>query len=888
MFNRLNFRKWQPTTLALWASFFLPALLMLGYFAARQMAPFGSSSILTVDLGQQYVDFFAGFKHALLHDPLSVIYSFAKGLGGETYGDWAYYLLSPTNLLLLPFSNADLPVGILLLTVLKYGLAGWSFAYALRLMRWQKGWVLPVFAVSYAMMGWFVANELNLLWLDAAILLPLIIAGFERFLTGQNPWRYILPFTAVIVINYYMAYMIGLFLVLYFLWRLTWEKNGWRGKLTYLGRFTYGTIVSIGIATVVWLPTAYTLLNSKGQHMLNDLTWKFEYTPADILGKFFLGTFNFEQMPEGLPNIFVGSFALIAVWFFFTMRQIRWQTKLVALLITGFLVVSMMYAPLDLVWHGFQFPVWYPYRFSYLFSFWLLWLGASVWSPDLRMNWLQIGAILAITVATIVYLYLRLGKLNFLTQEQVMIGAIFFTAILALHVFSTRSWWWILSLTILVVGEMFTSTIWTLNNFSYLTNTEYKTYITALQSATNKLPQSSKDFYRVAQSFQRTKGDPLQGGYFGASTFSSALEHQQSDFMAAIGQPEGDNYITYDGGTLVTDSLLGMRYLLQPSGQQADVSGTPTNMRTYPRTDTNRAYTITKQNGQVLTSENPNALPLVCAASPNVMNVRFKENDPLGNQSKFWSSLLGYSDTTVFTSENFSSATTFNAPALSTITGAFISKTDKKQPASLTLTYTPSSDDPYYLTLGANITDDNTTIDVNGQALPNIPSHRHTIVVPLAGGVAGQQQTITIHLKGDSLWLQNFSLYKLNSEAVTSGAAQLQQNGMTYDKVSQTEISGSIKIPNGQNLMMTTIPYATGWHVYVDGKEVTPVKIGKFFIGVNLETGTHDVQFKFQAPYLKWGGVASIGFLLFAVGLTWSESERRRHSLFGRENSLYR
>lgn len=32
---------------------------MLAYFIARHMYPFGSSTILTVDLGQQYVDFFA-------------------------------------------------------------------------------------------------------------------------------------------------------------------------------------------------------------------------------------------------------------------------------------------------------------------------------------------------------------------------------------------------------------------------------------------------------------------------------------------------------------------------------------------------------------------------------------------------------------------------------------------------------------------------------------------------------------------------------------------------------------------------------------------------------------------------------------------------------------
>ena len=61
-------------------SFWTPVLLMLGYFIYRGFYPFGSSSVLTVDLGQQYVDFFAYFRHTLLHSPSELFYSFSKAL----------------------------------------------------------------------------------------------------------------------------------------------------------------------------------------------------------------------------------------------------------------------------------------------------------------------------------------------------------------------------------------------------------------------------------------------------------------------------------------------------------------------------------------------------------------------------------------------------------------------------------------------------------------------------------------------------------------------------------------------------------------------------------------------------------------------------------------
>ncbi|WP_279403924.1 YfhO family protein [Secundilactobacillus kimchicus] len=51
----------QRQQLILGLSFVVPTLVMTMYFISRHMAPFGSSSLLTVDLGQQYVDFFCLF-----------------------------------------------------------------------------------------------------------------------------------------------------------------------------------------------------------------------------------------------------------------------------------------------------------------------------------------------------------------------------------------------------------------------------------------------------------------------------------------------------------------------------------------------------------------------------------------------------------------------------------------------------------------------------------------------------------------------------------------------------------------------------------------------------------------------------------------------------------
>ncbi len=76
-----------------------------------------------------------------------------------------------------------------------------------------------------------------------------------------------------------------------------------------------------------------------------------------MLSKFVIGAFNFEQMPKGFPNLFIGSLALIGVFLYFISLKIKWRPKLAtAFLVSVFLWLSLCFEPLDLLWHGMQFP----------------------------------------------------------------------------------------------------------------------------------------------------------------------------------------------------------------------------------------------------------------------------------------------------------------------------------------------------------------------------------------------------------------------------------------------------------------------------------------------------------------------------------------------------
>ena len=178
------------------------------------------------------------------------------------------------------------------------------------------------------------------------------------------------------------------------------------------------------------------------------------------------------------------------------------------------------------------------------------------------------------------------------------------------------------------------------------------------------------------------------------------------------------------------------------------------------------------------------------------------------------------------------------------------------------------------------MTNDNLEIQLNGQTLPAIPSHRHTIIVPLPADTKGQSQEITLSLKKKDIWLQNVSLYQGNKAQLNRQSKSLQQHPYKIKHQSSIKISGDITIPKNDSMMMTTIPKAAGWQVYVDGKATDTVTVGKFFIGVPLEPGHHQVTFKFKTPLFKLGTIITLGFLLIIMGFKWSESKKRQHTLF--------
>lgn len=865
--------------------FFIPVIVTTGYFIFRHFAPFGSSSILTVDMGQQYVDFFAHYHDTLLHDPSGFLYSFAKALGGDMFGTWSYYLMSPLNLLILLFPVTMLPSVLTIITILKYGLSGLTCGYFLIKQYHTTNWPVIGFSASYALMGWMVANQLNTLWIDAAIILPLIFWGLSQLIRTGSTRGYIISLTAMLIINYYMGWMIAIFLTAYmvFFGAANALPDSPFTRLTILLRWLKASLISGVLSAWILIPTFFSLLTSKTNYSKNEFRVRFEYNPLKILGKFVNGSFDFKQLPAGTANIFVASIVIVLFVYFYFVSTFSRKRRIANLIMTLFFSLSMCFQPLDLFWHGMQLPVWYPYRFSFIFSFWMIITAFSAFQDIVKhgLHWQPFTISTAIVILGMIVIGFQIKSLEYLNATNYIWGWIYLIlsiGVIGFYGLYQRNNILPIAVAILMTGEMSLNFVNSLNNISYLNNTDYTKFAAVTRKAVDQVKQSDGGFYRMGETFSRTKNDALTGDYNGGSVFSSTLESATSTFFGDIGQPNGDAYVFYSNGTRFTDALLGMKYWLneRPVSNNQQLKNLPQFLSPLTSKPDLSQYQLKSQTQLINTYQNPSALPIGFASPTKSLKSTRVPNDPVTYQNQFANQL----DPTIgnlFEHVHYRDPQYHNIYPVLNLNNAVLRKKNMMAQSYVTVKIPIKKNTSYYMTMGPNIADKQLTVLVNGNNLTQFRPSKKTVVANIAtGGTGNDTVTVKFFANTNDVWLQNVNFYRINQQKMTKLTNALKSTPYNVTKWNNHRLSGTINIKRANQSLTTTIPYSKGWHVKVDNHAVTPRKWGRMFISVPISKGSHHVTFTYWPQGLGTGILISI----LGIGYLFIENQwkRRHHS----------
>ncbi len=234
-------------------SFFIPTIIMIAIFAYVKVYPFGNDIYLPVDAYGQYSSFLIYFR-GIFFNGNSIFYSLGKSLGGEVYGLIAYYLLSPYNLITLFFNSGNITLAYNIILILKTASTGVAFTYYLN-RRKKADFRNLIFSMMYAFSAYVITYGFNIMWLDSVILLPLVIAGLDDLIKYKKFALYTISLSLTLITNYYMGFMVCIFCVIYFVYKMLVKKH--KSKKEFfrrVGLFIIYSLIAGLISAVVLLP----------------------------------------------------------------------------------------------------------------------------------------------------------------------------------------------------------------------------------------------------------------------------------------------------------------------------------------------------------------------------------------------------------------------------------------------------------------------------------------------------------------------------------------------------------------------------------------------------------------------------------------------------------
>ncbi|MDK7325962.1 YfhO family protein [Lactobacillus mulieris] len=834
---KINYQDKHVRTILYLLSFFIPFAIFAGYFAMHGMR------ILTVDLGQQYIDLLAFYKDHFFN-PAAYSYSFANGLGGSLIGTFFYYLASPFNMLLLFFSKTQLPIAIYWIISLKVGTIGLTSYYYFQ-KHYQKIYALAG-SNAFALSGYVIAYNLNLMWLDSLILLPLLILQIHQ--VGKKNWLILVTFL-LWVTDFYTGYMALVFGFFYFAIYLFNHPTNWQKKLlNYVIKSTTATL----LAAFALIPTIYEIINNKNSSAV--FNWGIQFTPYKLLGKFISGSYSFHEMQAGLPNVYLTILFFLISLTYFLSQEFSLKERLSYAILLLFLFISCWFNPLVLFWHLGQFPTWYPARFSFVISFLLIELALKVLSRQSKISIKQLILIVLISAGLFTWLLTK-NRFDFLDHNKVLISLVFaviaiiIAAALPLKNILVQGLIW--GLTIIATALNLNST---LNSISYQVNEDYSNFTENVASATNSIKSQDSSLYRLEKTFSRSDDDPFSDGYYGLSVFNSIANSKINSFISYQGLAHNSNAFINKFSTQVLDSLLGVKYTLQPYYGDDNVKNSQRmkyNNRLY-RTDIN-SMTFGGDFKQLSYAINQTALPLAYISQRNWATNYF-ENQPIKNQQSFYTAATG-DKTNLFTAINLPTAQLENAKASGNST---YQKKVLTQVATISYSFTPKTNNSYYLQLPASLTGKIVSFTINGESVDIDARYDQVKLLNIANKQKGKKLVLSFTLLKNKVNLANIIIWELNSKHLTTTLTKLKENQPIVKETKAGTIETSTFTTSGNKTLRTSIPYDNNWTIYDNGKKINYTKFTNTFLEIQLVNGKHQIKFVYVPHQFYLGLLLSV------------------------------
>ncbi|MBQ4641194.1 MAG: YfhO family protein [Oscillospiraceae bacterium] len=877
--SRLNKIKWNYTALA----FLFPFVGMLIFMLVGEIVPFGKSSMLYSDMYHQYYPFFLDFRRSLLSGN-SLLYNWSVGLGMDYLGLYSYYLASPLNLLSVLIPENWVLSYFSMLTPIKLGLASMFFAIFLKKIYQKNDLSIAMFGSFYGMCAWAMGYQWNIMWLDTFALLPLVVLGMVALLKERKFILYTFTLFLSIWANYYIGLFTCIFILLIF---FCYEICRWQGIVKFLkdlGVMAVFSLLAIGLTAILELPTLAALQNTQSSVNKFPQGFQLNITSNDTwMGlldamRQVAGNMNGGLEPtfkEGLPNVYCGVITTILAFLYLSCDKIRRRDKLCCVFLLLLFNVSFIIRQLDYIWHGFHFTNMIPYRFSFLYSFVLLYMAYGAWThrDTIRLWQIAFSALLSIAVLlctndfkdSVFWAYNGALLLIYFTtlvceacqkdatsQQQAVGATVARQKKKRLAAPTPQNTYGIFLLGIMVV-ELILNLVNFGVNFSKTSITNYPKGKDTTASVIDYMKEQEKDtlFYRTEATHGQTLNDGALNGYNGITAFTSSANVRVTEFMKALGYGAKNTYNRYsfEESSPVSNLFLDLKYMLERDGDVEE-----------------NAYFDTVYNeGNVYLLKNNAYLPLGFLANSQLVNTDFSNTS---NTFQFQNDLMkdatGISDNVWYSLPESSLTINADGPTVDSQKGnGYCSYSST---SSSTITYSYTIDREGFMCITLDLSKRNSySVWLNGQELF---SETHSLPQSIAVSNVQPSDVVEIRLKckKDEKGTIKISGAILDEKKFRAGYDVLAASTLELTEFRSTYVAGTIDCDR-DGVLYTSIPQNGNWHATVDGKPAEIVLIGNAMCGLLLSEGQHEIEFTYHNSAFSLGLKISALCLAILVAL---------------------
>ncbi len=781
---------------------------------------------------------------------------------------WGFNSLTPFSLILGLVPAQFLNAAVFMVTLLRHSLASLTF-YLFLSKRYQidSNKLLGILIASiYGLNGFLITNQINPNFLDNIVLLPLLMIGLEKILSGQKSKSYSFILAIMIIWQFYTAYMACFFVIIYAIYFVI--REGFSFKLAFRRLLNAAGYSIIGLClSAIWLlPVFFSLLGTKAASGGGDVPWTFNFvhSPLEIIYKFIPGSSNGEEWGNHLsgPNFYVGLISAIGLIGFLVSSSFSKRHKIAASLVLATFLLLFSNTGLIRLMHMGQMPVGFYHRNAWIISFFLLiitfhYLKSLEKIIPIHLLFIHLG------ILVIGWIGLNVQKTRnypLVTQNQLFIMLfllVAFNAIILLNIPRSKKLLFLLLVCLLDLGyhakTVIDRNLWHDSALSFSDEKDFEMLY-------KELPGFQTSLDRLEKSTGKTWNDPLTYNFYGINHFTSSVEYRNLEFLGRLGLASSTAMSVYSGGTPLSDALVNLRYY------------TSTETWSYSsRKQMLKSFDLIKDTDKIDIYENPHTLGLGFSGSSSGKDLELASNDPITNQNRIFQTLFETDQNILEPSYGFSVEMENMKPV--TPDSSIFQRNNTEQEGKITIKFTPTDNNSFYF-YAPKITSYNPrmlSFKLNDEPYHYFYRYRHPQIWNLANQLEGQQQVFTIHITEDQqLDLSGLMIYRFDNQLFEKFLSEATIAKWRPTSVSATQLSGSVVQPKGKEYLYTSIPYNKGWQVTVDGKHVKTEKVWDAMIAFKLSPGNHKLELRFIPEGFRMGAVFStLSFLYMIVDSKW-------------------